>query len=332
MSKALVTGASGFIGSTLIAELDRRGVQAHALLRRSSSVANLEGARYTRVEGDVSDLESLRRAVRGMDVVYHLAGLTAAPSREAFFACNADGCANVARAVAEENPGLRRLVIVSSLAAGGPARSLTPRTERDADEPVSQYGQSKRAGELEALKFSDRIPISIVRPPLVYGPKDKGVFLVIQSVSRGLAPIVSGRGEGGHKYYSAVHSEDLVRGIIAAGQEVSTPSGEIFYITGDGTFRYEELIDAMAQALGKRPFRFRVPPALVKVAAASAEIVGRLTGKSFPLNRDKLGEILPDYWLCSSDKAKTQLGFKPTVGLVEGMAGTVRWYRERGWL
>src|SRR5205823_1417576 len=116
MAIALVTGASGFIGSTLIEELNRRGIGVRALLRRTSSDANLKGLDYTRAEGSLADFESLKKAASGVDYVFHLAGVTSAPNRAAYFEHNAEGTERLARAAAEANPGLKRFVYVSSLA------------------------------------------------------------------------------------------------------------------------------------------------------------------------------------------------------------------------
>src|SRR4051812_22367787 len=143
--KALVTGASGFIGSALIEELSTLGFEVHALMRRSSSAANLEGLKYERIEGDLYDVASLRAAIKGqgMNYVFHLAGLTAARNREAYLKANATPVGNLAQAVSDEGGALSRFVFVSSLAAGGPVTSLAPRTEEQADAPVSCYGESK---------------------------------------------------------------------------------------------------------------------------------------------------------------------------------------------
>src|SRR4051812_17560420 len=100
--KALVTGASGFIGSALIEELSTLGFEVHALMRKSSSAANLEGLKYERIEGDIYDLATLRPAVKGMNYVFHLAGLTAARNRDAYLRANATPVGNLAEAVADE--------------------------------------------------------------------------------------------------------------------------------------------------------------------------------------------------------------------------------------
>src|SRR5262249_35362514 len=140
---------------------------------------NLEGVRYEERIGELTDFESLKAAVQGVDVVYHLAGVISARDRAGFFQANAEGTGNLARACAEANPGLKRFVYVSSIAAGGPCASAEPRTEAMPDAPISVYGRSKLQGEVELKRWSrdgERFPITIVRPPIVYGPRDKMVF------------------------------------------------------------------------------------------------------------------------------------------------------------
>lgn len=333
--RALVTGASGFIGSTLIEELSNLGFEVLALMRGSSSAANLEGLRYTRVEGDLSNRDSLRRALQGVDYVFHLAGATAAPNREAYFRHNADGTRILTEAVAEAAPGLTRFVHVSSLAAAGPASSHdAPRVETEPNRPVSAYGESKLQGELEVLKHKDSFPVVIVRPPMVYGPKDKGVYVIIQTVSRNVMPILSGSGPDGQKYYSAVHVRDLVRGIVAAGLAPvgQVPSGEIFYISSDEVHSYREFLSTIARSLQLKPFSFPVPKGAITAAAVGLSAIGKITGRTFPLNMDKLNEILPDYWVCSNRKARELLGFEPQYTLTTGMADAIDWYKRQRWL
>lgn len=335
MPKALVTGGSGFIGSSLIRELAEKGYQVRALLRKTSDTSHLHGVQYERAEGDLSNADSLKKAVEGVDVVFHLAGVVRAPSREGFFKHNADGTRLLVEAIAEVNPGLRRFVLVSSLAAAGPAASLEkPNLESHDASPVSLYGESKLQGEREALKFKDRFPVSIVRPPMVYGPRDKDIFVVIQTVSRRMMPMIKGATPDGSKYYSLIHVHDLCRGIIQAGEATieKVPSGEVFYLTDGGLYSYRELLLAMAESLGVRPFEIKIPPFAVSIAAGAASALGAMMGKTFPLNRDKLNEILPDYWICSTDKAKELLGYCPKYNLSTGMADAIQWYREQKWI
>lgn len=335
MPKALVTGASGFIGSTLIEELSHRGYEVYALLRKTSDVSNLKNAKFRRVEGDLSDLDSLKKAVIGMDYVFHLAGVVTAPSREVFVEHNARGTERLMEAVAQVNPSLRRFVLVSSLAAAGPSPSLeAPRTEKQPEAPVSDYGFSKYQGERLALNYKDRVRLTIIRPPMVYGPRDKGVFVVIQTVSRRLMPLIRGRTPDGNKYYSLIHVADLCRGIALAAEAPieSAPSGEIYYLTDGEIYSYHELLKQMARALEKRAFSFRISPVIVTFLAYLASFAGRILGKTFPLNIDKLNEIRPDFWTCSSQKASRELGYKPTLKLEAGMSNAIQWYRKQKWL
>jgi len=332
--RALVTGASGFIGSTLIEELGTLGFDVHALMRKTSIADNLDGLKYQRVEGDLSDFESLKRAVKEVDYVFHLAGATFAKDRAAYFKHNAEGTRRLAEAVAEARPGLTRFVYVSSLAAAGPARSSEPRIESDENHPVSAYGESKLQGEKDLLKFKSIYPISIVRPPMVYGPKDKATFLFIQTIARNLMPLFRGSTPDGHKYYSAIHVKDLCRGIVQAGVASldKVPSGEVFYLTGDHVTTYEGLMTTIAEQMNRDPLKIKIPKFALTVGAITLTGVGRILNKTFSLNMDKLNEVLADYWICSNQKAKNVLGFTPEYDLASGMANAIEWYKRQKWI
>jgi dihydroflavonol-4-reductase len=335
--KALVTGASGFIGSTLIEELGTLGFDVYALMRKTSSSANLEGLRLTRLDGDLSNEESLRAAIRrvpDLDYVFHLAGATTGPNRDYYFEHNAQGTARLAQVVAEERPGLQRFVYVSSLAAAGPAKSLEPRAESESEQPISAYGQSKYQGEKELLRYKSVYPITIVRPPMVYGPKDKGVFVIIKTVSKKMMPVIPGSAPGGDKFYSAIHSKDLCRGIVQAAlaRKEKVPSGEVFYLSGDGVHSYQQILSTIAETLDVDPFKFKLPRSALYVAAAAGSALGFISKKTFALNIDKLNELLPDYWICSNQKAKELLGFVPEFTLQSGMSNTIEWYKRQKWL
>lgn len=334
LMKALVTGASGFIGSTLIEELGTLGFEVHALLRKSSLNRNLEGLEFKRVEGDLSDFDSLCAAVRDVDYVFHLAGSTQARNRSEFFQVNTGGTARLARAVTQSQSSLTRFVFVSSLAASGPARSLQPRVESDQDCPVSMYGESKLQAEKELLKYKDEFPITIVRPPLVYGPKDRAVFSLIQTVARNFMPLLQASTQQGNKYYSAIHVQDLCRGVVQAAvvSPEKVASGEIFYLAGEGIHTYLEFMTTIADRLNCDPMRIKVPIFIVKAAAMGLSTFSLVTKKSYPLNLDKLHEVLSDYWICSNQKAKTMLGFSPEFDLVSGMSHAIEWYKRQGWI
>ena len=332
--KALVTGASGFIGSTLIEELDTLGFEVRAFIRDQSSAANLDGLKYQRIDGNLSDFHSLCKAVKDVDYIFHLAGVNSAANRAGFFEQNSRGTERLARAVAAVGPNLTRMVFVSSLAAAGPSDSLYPRVETDLDRPVSNYGESKLRAEKALLNFKNLFPIAIVRPPFVYGPKDKTVFKMVQTVARNFVPVVYGGGLGGHKYYSAIHAKDLCRGIVqvAVASQQRVPSGEVFYLAEDGVHTYQDLMATIAERLNCDPLMVRVPKVAIQLTAAGLTAFGFLARKSFPLNMDRLKELMSDYWICSNQKAKTILGFVPEFDFSSGIANAITWYKKQRWL
>jgi nucleoside-diphosphate-sugar epimerase len=336
--KALVTGGSGFIGSTLIEALTRRGISVSVLMRKTSSDRNLQGIVYERVEGDLSDFESLKRAVAGVDLVFHLAGVIAAKDRDAYFRFNAEGTENLARAAAEANQAetahITRFVYVSTLAAGGPSPGTSPRTEHDADSPVSAYGESKKAGEVGLLKYSAHFLPLILRAPIVYGPRDSATLILIKSAARRIVPKLPAETPDGEKHYSIIHASDLVSALVTLGCEEAKKftSGDVFYATSGEQISSSRLVRSMADALGVRTITVPIPRLVLRAASVLGSAYGNLVGKSTLINRDKLNELLPDYWTCSNLKLMTKTSWRPQIHLEEGMREAIAWYRKNGWI
>lgn len=333
--KVLVTGSNGFVGSALVETLLTQelpqGIEVRAMMRQGSNATNLKGLSFERVEASLSDFESLKKAVKQVDVVYHVAGAISAPRPKDYFEANTMGTKRLAQAVSESESPIKRFVFVSTLAAGGPVENLQPRQEEDQDQPVSNYGKSKLEAEKELLKFKDKFPITILRPPMVYGPRDRATFVFYQTVSRNFVPLIAGKTPDRHKYYSAIHIKDLCRGIIKASFS-ETPSGEIFYLTADEIFTYDQMMSTIAKHLHKKPMKLRVPKSFLTVGAYSLSLLTKITGRSYPLNLDKLSELLPDYWICSSQKARKSFGFAPEISLSDGLLDAIKWYKAESWL
>ncbi len=330
--QALVTGGSGFIGSEVIHQLIQQGVGVRALLRKTSPRYNLQGLDYETALGDLSDLESLKQAVKGVDYVFHLAGSIQARNRAEYFSQNCIGTGNLARACAEANPQLKRFVYVSSIAASGPSASLTPRQEFDVEAPVSIYGASKLGGERELMHWSENYPTTVVRPPAVYGPRDKSNFEFVKVINNGIVPVLSSKQRNGKKYYSVIHVEDLVRGIVLAGLAPDQGPREVFFLCGDGIYTWNELMASMAEGLGKRTLKIPVPGFALTGLGAMYTAASWLMQKNYPLSLDKLKDLRADYWICSNERAKKVLGFEPKWDLRRGMAQTISWYRLNGWV
>jgi nucleoside-diphosphate-sugar epimerase len=183
MAKALVTGATGFIGSKLTERLLADGNDVTCLVRDPARAQALRALGVRLALGDVRDPDAMLAAVDGADVVYHLAGMVRAFRSDEMMETNARAFRNVADACAQcTTPP--RLIFVSSLAAAGPSPAGRPRVESDPPAPVSNYGRTKRAAELIAEEYAARIPITIVRPPIVFGEGDQNMLAVFRSIFR----------------------------------------------------------------------------------------------------------------------------------------------------
>jgi nucleoside-diphosphate-sugar epimerase len=323
--RVLVTGATGFIGRALAERLLLRGDSVAALVRASSRVEELRALGVELVQGSLDDAGSLAAAVEGRDLVVHLAGLVKARSTRELFEVNGEGTRRVAQACARAaRPP--RLVYVSSLAAAGPSTPGRPRTEDDGPAPVSDYGRSKLEGERAVRDVSSTVEASIVRPPIVYGPRDRELVPPLVRMARLGLGLRAGFQE---KRYSVVHVRDLCEGILQVadrGQRVA-PSGAVgIYFLDDGAEHgWDAIVDAAAAALGRRACVVPLPEAASLVVAAAATLSAAVTGRPAMLSFDKIREIRQAAWTCSSERARREVGYTPQVGLAEGMREAVAW-------
>lgn len=336
MVRALVTGASGFIGGHLIQALAERGDRVAALVRKTSLCDALRQRCSQVFAGDVTDYESLRPAIAGADVVYHLAGSTVRPAD--FHRVNALGTENVARACAEQtSPPV--LVICSSLAAAGPAPRGRVRTEMDRPIQVSEYGRSKRAGELAAQRLAARVPISVVRPPIVFGEMDKLTFLMFHSIARfgvHLIPSV------GRPRFSMIHADDLSRLFILAAERGArlrspeqnhAPYQGYYFVACEEDPTYDDFGRMIAATVGRRRVAtIHCCSTVVWMVAGCSELASRLTKQPTPLNLDKAWEMTSGSWICSAKRAIEELGFAVGAPLPDRLQQTTDWYRRQGWL
>lgn len=281
------------------------------------------------VRGDVSRPESLPAAVPDVDVVVHLAGLVKAVTREDLFAVNAEGTRALAQAAARTKG--TKFILVSSLAAAGPSTPARRRVEADRPAPVSIYGQSKLAAEEALRTFAPALNASIIRPPIVYGPRDKEFLPSLFSLARTGVIAKSGMGQ---KHYSLIHVDDLAALIIDAaerGASIDERGASGVYFCSDGVDQtWEALGRGAMAALGRRGTVIPVPELITWIAAGASSAAARLTRRPAILSLDKMMEIREPAWTCSPEKARRELGWQPRVSFTEGMRDSVKWFREHG--
>lgn len=325
--KALVTGATGFIGSHLVERLLAEGLEVVCLVRPTSDRKWLDGLPVTLRTGTLTDGEALRAAADGADYVFHVAGLTKARTRREYLAVNAEGTRRLIDATVDARAATRRFVYVSSLAAVGPAPGSAPLDESATPRPLEAYGASKLAGEHAVLEAARRLPVTIVRPPAVYGPRDVNFLSLLRAAKRiGRVPIV---GRPTHRI-SLVHVADLVTGLwLAASAE--TAAGQTYFLAS-GTHDLGELVEAIADALGVSRRPLRLPALLARLIGEIGQLKWALTGRPQIVSRRKVRDALQPNWTCSWEKARRDLGYRENVHLADGVKHTATWYTHQAHL
>ncbi len=338
MQKVLVTGASGFIGRHLVDSLRSRGCEIWCLVRPTSKLDHLQTLQCRLLVSDVLQASDTASAIANVkpDTVFYLAGSTKAFRKQSFFDVNQGGARNFFGACAElETPPVA--VFVSTLAAAGPARSgasVDAKLETDAPAPVSYYGRSKLAAEYEARSFADRVPISIVRPPIVFGPHDKDSLEMYRTIAAfRLHPVPSLRPMS----VSWIQVEDVCEAMIATaerGERITsaTKSDGVYFATSDEVVDYAQLGRLVAKSIEKRAWPVPAPRPFVWGLASISECFARVRGEQNILNFDKAREATAGSWTCSGEKLKQQTGFKCKWTLAKTLQASADWYRQAGWL
>ena len=339
MTKILVTGASGFVAAHLIRLLLAENHEVTCVVRRSSRIDRLPETGVRLVYGDVADRDWLPAAIQGHDVVFHLAGCLRAFRKQQFYRVNEAGVRNVAWACARQTTP-PTLVSTSSLAAVGPSTADRPHVESDPPSPVSNYGRSKWAGELAVRQWADQLPISIVRPAIVFGEADEAtreIFLPIARCGVHVVPTWQT-----HRF-SLIHADDLARlltlvahhgrRIVREADDRAAAAQGCYFAACEHDPTYAEFGRMIGRALGRPRTRIvHVGPVIVWGTALMLTCVARLCGRWAHFDLDKAREARAGSWTCSAAAAAGELGFAVAAPLADRLAQTARWYRENGWI
>ena len=324
--RVAVTGGSGFIGAHLVAALAARGEQVRCLLRPASDRSLLPARVEPVVAADLDDGVALERLVRGCDAVVHLAGLTRSWTPRELYRVNRDGTAALCAALARAHPAVGQLILVSSQAAAGPSRPGLPRREEDPPAPVTAYGRSKLAAERVRHRYPE-LPITVIRPPAVYGPGDRDIFAYFRLVRAGLRPelVPSGR-------LSMVYVGNLVDALLLALERPQHAGQRVYHAADRGVVTMNEVAGWIAAAYGRPTWRLPVPRAALAVLGLPLAAAGRLLRRDLLLSRDKLREIAQPAWVLASRRIQAELGYRPRVSTRDGVRHTAQWYLDHGWL
>jgi len=323
---SIVTGANGFIGSHLIPFLLSKKHIVKCIVRKTSDLKWVQDLDVEFITCGLNDIEPLVQAFEGANYIFHLAGSTRAKKYEGYVYGNITLTENVLKA-SRGITSIKRIILTSSLAASAPSILNHPATELTPSDPVSMYGKSKL--EMEGIvkeKYLD-LPYVIVRPPVVYGPRDTEVYLFFQAVSKGLISVIG----FGEKQVSLVYIDDLVQGLYLSATHEKAYQ-QIYFFVSDSMLKWKEVGQAAANILGKKAITLKIPHFLVFIIAGIAGIFNSFQKKAPTLNWEKAKEITKEAWTCNSGKAEKELGYQSKVSYKEGFKVTLDWYKENGWL
>ena len=330
--KILITGASGFIGSFIVEEALKRGLDTWAAIRKSSSREWLQDERIHFIELNLSSKTQLVEQLRdqNFDYVVHAAGVTTCLNKADFHRINTEGTKNLAEALLEVGMPLKRFVFVSSLSIFGAIKEQQPYEaicENDSPQPNTEYGRSKLAAEHCLETLAKRLPYIILRPTGVYGPREKDYFIMAKSIKQHSDFAVGYKRQD----ITFVYVEDVVQAVFLALEK--GVNGRKYFLSDGEVYQSATFSNLIYEALG-RPWWIRItaPVWVLRIVTFLGEYIGRITGKVTALNNDKYNILKQRNWRCDIQPAIDELGYQPKVQLEEGVKKTIQWYRDHKWL
>lgn len=323
--KVAVTGGSGFIGGHLVERLVSEGCKVKALVRKTSNTELLETLGVKLVYGNVMDKASVEKLVNDVDVVYHVAAKVYMGSKNEFWNVNLHGTKNMLAACLDRS--IDRFVYTSSIGVMGSIKN-PPADENCLYNPRSPYDKSKCEAEKTALWYcrDNGVPVTIVRPTVVYGPRNMYLLRLYQWIQRGDFRIIGSMDNLMHPCYI----ENCLEGIMLAAEKPKAV-GEVYIIGDEKPVTWREYVNDIAEALGVNLPDRHVPVWVIKAVAGLSELRSWMFGSEPFLTRFWVEEITKNF-AYDITKAKIELGYNPKISLKEGIKRTVEWYKQNGFL
>ncbi|MCK5708624.1 MAG: NAD-dependent epimerase/dehydratase family protein [Candidatus Aureabacteria bacterium] len=337
--KVLITGAAGFIGSHLAEDLASNGHSVRCLYREGDDTSFLSPLGCELIKGDLNDAASLKKAVDGMERVYHLAALSrydASLPDEVYYKINAKATEDLLEL--SINSGVDTFVYISSIEGRGLSTDGKPLTEKSPSNPRNIYGKTKYEGEVICREYAkkNKIKVKIVITPTTYGPRE---YLIMQRIFRPVSKgffVLFGKGDALIEF---CYIKNQIMGMkLIADNGIS---GESYIISDERSYQFKEVIKEMAKCMNKKIFLLKIPYVVAWLMAVFFEAASKIfkfypffvkeTGRP-PISRPTLQWAAKSAIFCDISKARDELGYVPIYSLAEGMKETIDWYRENGYL
>lgn len=324
---AVVTGANGFVGSHLVEHLLAQGCQVRCIVRKTSNLQWIQHLPVQLIYCGLDNVSALTDAFDGATHIYHIAGVVKSDTPEGFYNGNVTPTLHVLEAALPHRQHIQRIVITSSLAATGPSTPAHPVHESTPPNPVNNYGRSKQQQEAAIQPFHAQLPITVIRPPAVFGERDTEVLMLFQSIAKGWLPLLG----ASNKEFSMVYVHNLVAGIWQASLSPAA-IGRTYFIAYPQPYTMQQIGSILAQHMGRTLRTFVVPHALIRLAARVLTWWGTRTRTIPALNNEQADQLCQPSWACSTHEAEHDFNFLNPVPIEDALANTLQWYRQQGWM
>jgi dihydroflavonol-4-reductase len=324
---AVVTGANGFVGSHLVDVLIGKGFEVRCIVRESSNLRWLESKNVEIIKCGLFNKADLSKALTDAEYVFHVAGVVKAKTEDGYFKGNVDTTRTLLEAALENKNSIKRFLVLSSQTVTGPSLNGKPVTEETECKPITTYGRSKYKQEKLALSYNDKLPVTICRAPAVYGERDTEIFIYFQNFAKGITTTIG----FDKKVLSLIHAVDLAEGLYKAAVSENT-AGKVYFISSEKFYSWVEVNAVTSKVLNKKVIKIPVPHFVVYTIAAIAQFFSMFSSKAATLNLEKARDLVQHAWICDTQKAMREFGYKQNISIEEGIKRTVDWYKEMNWI